>query len=97
MTTSPSWITASPSRLRKGSSNGPPPASPGRAPEKAGVTPGEFSNGESGEDHSGSDKRLGSRFARMATRLAGLHVGAFWDPNDPALISLPGPAWLDGR
>ena len=26
-------------------------------------------------------------------RLAGLHVGAFWDPGDPVLISLPGPAW----
>jgi hypothetical protein len=36
-------------------------------------------------------------FARMATRLAGLHVGAFWDPDDPTLISLPGPAWLDAR
>jgi hypothetical protein len=34
-------------------------------------------------------------FARMATRLAGLHVGAFWDPDDPALISFPGPAWLN--
>jgi hypothetical protein len=28
-------------------------------------------------------------FARMPTKLAGLHVGAFWDPDDPALISLP--------
>ena len=36
-------------------------------------------------------------FARMATRLAGLHVGAFRDPGDPALISLPGPAWRDAR
>src|SRR5262249_1134164 len=27
------------------------------------------------------------------TRLAGLCVGAFWEPGDPALISLPGPAW----
>jgi hypothetical protein len=34
-------------------------------------------------------------FAPMATRLAGFHVGAFWDPDDPTLISLPGPAWLD--
>ena len=34
-------------------------------------------------------------FARMATRLAGLHVGAFWDPDDPTLISFPGPAWLN--
>jgi hypothetical protein len=31
---------------------------------------------------------------RMAPRLAGLRVGAFWEPGDPALISLPGPAWL---
>ena len=32
--------------------------------------------------------------ARMAPGLAGLRVGAFWEPGDPALISLPGPAWL---
>ena len=32
--------------------------------------------------------------ARIATRLAGPRVGAFWKPGDPALISLPGPAWL---
>ena len=31
------------------------------------------------------------------TRLAGPHVGAFWRPGDPALISLPGPAWLGAR
>jgi hypothetical protein len=30
----------------------------------------------------------------MAPGLAGLRVGAFWEPGDPALISLPGPAWL---
>jgi len=24
-------------------------------------------------------------------------VGAFWKPGDPALISLPGPAWLGAR
>jgi hypothetical protein len=34
---------------------------------------------------------------RIATRLAGPRVGAFWKPGDPALISLPGPAWLGGR
>ena len=33
---------------------------------------------------------------RMAPGLAGLRVGAFWEPDDPALISLPGPAWLGG-
>jgi hypothetical protein len=32
--------------------------------------------------------------ARIATRLAGPRVGAFWRPGDPAWISLPGPAWL---
>jgi hypothetical protein len=26
-----------------------------------------------------------------------LRVGAFWKPGDPALISLPGPAWLGAR
>jgi hypothetical protein len=31
---------------------------------------------------------------RMAPGLAGLRVGAFWEPDDPALISLPGPARL---
>jgi hypothetical protein len=31
---------------------------------------------------------------RMAPGLAGLRVGAFWEPGDPALISLPGPARL---
>ena len=30
----------------------------------------------------------------METRLAGPRVGAFWRPSDPALISLPWPAWL---
>ena len=30
--------------------------------------------------------------ARIATRLAGLRVGAFWKPGDPTLISLPGPS-----
>jgi hypothetical protein len=35
--------------------------------------------------------------ARIATRLAGPRVGAFWKPGDPALISLPGPAWLGAR
>jgi hypothetical protein len=29
-----------------------------------------------------------------STRLTGLRVGAFWDPDFPALISFPGPAWL---
>jgi hypothetical protein len=33
----------------------------------------------------------------LATRLAGPRVGAFWKPGDPALISLPGPAWLGAR
>jgi hypothetical protein len=32
--------------------------------------------------------------ARIATRLAGLRVGALWKPGDPTLISLPGPAWI---
>ena len=31
------------------------------------------------------------------TRLAGLHIGAFWEPDYPALISLPGPAWVGAR
>jgi hypothetical protein len=35
--------------------------------------------------------------ARIATRLAGPRVGAFWKPGDPALISLPRPAWLGAR
>ena len=35
--------------------------------------------------------------ARIATRLAGPRVGAFWRPGDPAWISLPGPAWLGAR
>ena len=35
--------------------------------------------------------------ARIATRLAGPRVGAFWKPGDPALISLPGPARLGAR
>jgi hypothetical protein len=64
----------------------PPPASEG----------GRLSCRESGAEGIVS-KRLGPRFARIATRLAGLHVGAFWDPDDPTLISLPGPAWLDAR
>src|SRR5262249_22970295 len=32
--------------------------------------------------------------AGIAIRLAGPRVGAFWKPSDPALISLPGPAWV---
>jgi hypothetical protein len=35
--------------------------------------------------------------ARIATRLAGPRIGAFWKPGDPALISFPGPAWLGAR
>jgi hypothetical protein len=35
--------------------------------------------------------------ARIATRLAGPRVGAFWKPSNPALISPPGPAWLGAR
>jgi hypothetical protein len=31
--------------------------------------------------------------ATGSTRLAGLYAGAFWEPGNPALISLPGPAW----
>ena len=50
----PSWITASPSRPREGSSNGALSAFPERARE-GGFTPGEFPNGESGEHHSGND------------------------------------------
>jgi hypothetical protein len=38
-----------------------------------------------------------AQLASDRTRLAGLHVGAFWDPGDPALISLPGPAWPGAR
>jgi hypothetical protein len=37
---------------------------------------------------------IDARSGRMAPGLAGLRVGAFWEPGDPALISLPGPAWL---
>jgi hypothetical protein len=33
----------------------------------------------------------------IATRLARPRVGAFWKPGDPALISLPGPAWPGAR
>jgi hypothetical protein len=45
------------------------------------------------------DAIAGYRPARagIATRLAGPRVGAFWKPADPALISLPGPAWLGAR
>jgi hypothetical protein len=55
-----------------------------------------LSHGESGAER---DRLEPARlaFARMVTRLAGLHVGAFWDPDDPMLISLPGPAWLGAR
>jgi hypothetical protein len=35
--------------------------------------------------------------ARIASRLARPRVGAFWKPGDPALMSLPGPAWLGAR
>jgi dTDP-4-amino-4,6-dideoxygalactose transaminase len=34
---------------------------------------------------------------RMAPGLAGLRVGVFWEPGDPALTSLPGPAWLNAH
>ena len=56
-------------------------------------------------NHSFGDRlsRLEARFrrrvyrpirARIAIRLAGPRVGAFWRPGNPAWISLPGPAWL---
>jgi hypothetical protein len=47
-----------------------------------------------GEPKGSSRSGLGSRLPGWQARLAGLHVGAFWDPDDPTLISLPGPAWL---
>src|SRR6516162_957054 len=54
MTSSPSWITASPPALGSDHRTARYPPSSG-APREGGFTPGEFSNGESGEPHSGND------------------------------------------
>jgi hypothetical protein len=45
----------------------------------------------------GRHRRVPAGQSRIATRLAGPRVGAFWKPADPALISLPGPPWLGAR
>jgi hypothetical protein len=42
-------------------------------------------------------RRAPAGWSRIATRPAKPRVGAFWKPGDPALISWPGPAWLDAR
>src|SRR6516165_7122999 len=57
MTSSPSWITASPPALGSDHRTARYPPSRG-APREGGFTPGEFSNGESGEHHSGNDSIL---------------------------------------
>src|SRR4051812_10007241 len=46
--------------------------------------------------HGGVDLPIRPGFSaggRIAARLAGPRVGAFWKPGDPALISFSGPAW----
>jgi hypothetical protein len=36
-----------------------------------------------------------ARIGPYGTRLTGLHDGAFWEPDDPTLISFSGPAWFN--
>jgi hypothetical protein len=48
-------------------------------------------------DDRGRHRRAPDDKCPNRTRLAGPHVGAFWRSGDPALISLPGPAWLGAR
>ena len=43
--------------------------------------------------HNSRGKTCARRADLGSTRLTGLRVGAFWDPDFPALISFPGPAW----
>jgi putative transposase len=54
MTSSPSWITVSPSRPSEGIIGRRAARLPGARPGKPGITPGEYSNGASGENHSGN-------------------------------------------
>jgi len=52
------------------------------------------------DDLQDTASRASAGSSRIATRLAGPRVGAFWKPVDPALISLPGPAcarWAAGE
>src|SRR5271170_4382684 len=58
MTSSPSWITLSlsPSHPSEGIIERRAARPPGARPGRPGITPGEYSNGASGENHSGSHK-----------------------------------------
>ncbi len=55
MTTSPSWITVSPSAPAEGIIERRAARLPGARPGKPDITPGEYSNGVFGENHSGND------------------------------------------
>src|SRR5271170_3832761 len=88
MTSSPSWITVSPSRPSEGIIERRAARPPGARPERPGITPGEYSNGASGENHSGTHKlRQGSYFP------------PFLEPRktaEKALVTVIQEAWIGG-
>src|SRR6266851_5758832 len=57
MTSSPSWITVAPSAPAVGIIERRAARLPGARPGKPDITPGEYSNGAFGENHSGNDTR----------------------------------------
>jgi hypothetical protein len=67
MTSSPGWITLAPSAPAEGVIGRRAARFPGARPGKPGITPGEFSNGAFGENHSGNDKCLRMRRTRRRT------------------------------
>ena len=59
MTSSPSWITVAPSAPAVGIIERRAVRLPGARPGKPDITPGEYSNGAFGENHSGDDTHQG--------------------------------------
>src|SRR5208282_798613 len=81
MTSSPSWITLSPSHPSEGIIGRRAVRPPGARPGRPGITPGEYSNGASGENHSGS---------HMPLDQAGWHLSDKLDiPANITLMPLP--------
>src|SRR5437899_10285634 len=64
MTSSPSWITVAPSAPAVGIIERRAARLPGARPGKPDITPGEYSNGAFGENHSDNDTALPNRQSR---------------------------------
>jgi len=72
MTSSPSWITVAPSAPAVGIIERRAVRLPGARPGKPDITPGEYSNGAFGENHSGTDTQR----AGEERQVGGLQLGS---------------------